>query len=168
MTLKRKTRHYNMSHKAAGDTLKNVLAACNIESDNINFELLRIKSIAQTNLVDTCKWITVGFLFLVLIAPVALINNDIRISSRGIVNERIIIEDHQLYSDHFVLKLIGNDIDYDSIYALDADGTTFIPTYADPETGMVEFPYGDESLTIYISDTHGHTLSATVSAYGEK
>ena len=157
-----------MSKKAANDTLMNVLAACNMESDNINFDLLRLKGFAQTNLVDACKWISVGFLFLVLIAPVALINNDIKIDSHGIVNERIIIEDHQLYNDHFVLKIVGNDIDYDSIYALNADGMTFLPSSADAETGLVEFPYNNESLTIYISDLSGHTLNATVSAYGDK
>ena len=79
MFLNKRSKRYNMSKKAANDTLKNVLAACNIESDNINFDLLLIKSMAQTNYVDACKWIAIGVLFLVLISPLALINNDIKI-----------------------------------------------------------------------------------------
>ena len=156
---------YSIPRQAAGDTLKNVFAACNIETDNINFDLLILKSIAQTTLVDACKWITIGFLFFTLVSPVALINNDMKIESRGIASERIIIRDHQLYKDHFILKLAGNDIDYDAIYAQNKEGTVFFPLSVDREEGIVKFPYNNEALTICIPDEHGHTLSATLSAY---
>ncbi len=154
-----------MPRQAAGDTLKNVFAACNIESDNINFDLLILKSIAQTTLVDACKWIAIGFLFFTLVSPVALINNDMKIESRGIANDRIIILDHQLYRDHFILLLAGNDIDYDAIYARTKDGDVIFPLELDKDNGLVKFPYNNESLTICIPDEHGHTLSATLSAY---
>ena len=95
---------YSIPRQAAGDTLKNVFAACNIETENINFDLLILKSIAQTTLVDACKWITIGFLFFTLVSPVALINNDMKIESRGIASERIMIRDHQLYKDHFIYR----------------------------------------------------------------
>lgn len=156
-------KHYNMSRKAANDTLKNVLAACNIQSDNINFDLLVLKGIAQTNFVDACKWIAIGVLFLVLISPLALINNDIRIESKNILNnDRIIIEDHTLYSDHFTLKLEGEDIDYDAIYAENLDGSVILPLSADPDNDLVTFPYNNEELVIHISDMHGHTLNAVL------
>ena len=160
-----RSKRYSMPRQAAGDTLKNVFAACNIESDNINFDLLILKSIAQTTLVDACKWIAIGFLFFTLVAPVALINNDIKIESRGIANERIIIRDHQLYKDHFILMLAGNDIDYDAIYARTGDGDVIFPISVDRENGIVKFPYNNEALTICIPDEHGHTLSAALSAY---
>lgn len=159
-------KHYNMPRQAANDTLKNVLAACNIESSNINFDLLVIKGIAQTNIVDACKWIAIGFLFLVLIAPVALINNDIRIQSNNLLNnDRIIIEDHALYSDHFMLKLVGEDIDYNAIYAKTDSGDVVFPSEFDPANGEVTFPYNNEALTIHIADKHGHTLNASLSEY---
>lgn len=156
---------YSMSRQEANDTLNNVLAACNIDSENINFDLLILKSIAQTTLIDACKWIAIGFLFLILIAPVVLINNDIKIESRGIANERIIIRNHQLYSDHFVLELAGDDISYDEIYARNADGDVIFPTRIDEASGHVEFPYSNEALTIFIPDGRGHTLNAALSAY---
>lgn len=157
-------KHYNMSKKAANDTLKNVLAACNMESDNINFDLLVFKGMAQTNYVDACKWIAIGFLFLVLISPLALINNDIKIESRNILNnDRIIIEDHTLENDRFTLKLAGDDIEYDAIYAEAADGTVVFPVSTDPDADLVTFPYNNEPITIHIRDRNGHTLDAVLS-----
>ncbi len=157
-----------MSRRAANDTLKNVLAACNIDSKNINFDLLVLKGLAQTNLVDACKWIAIGFLFLILIAPVSLLNSDIRIESGYSIQEHIIIQDHRLYSDHFTLLLRGDDIEYDKIFALNKDGVGVFPTSVDPETGLVTFPYDNESLTIYISDKHGHSINAVLSEYAVK
>ena len=145
---------YSIPRQAAGDTLKNVFAACNIETENINFDLLILKSIAQTTLVDACKWITIGFLFFTLVSPVALINNDMKIESRGIASERIIIRDHQLYKDHFILKLAGNDIDYDAIYAQNKEGTVFFPLSVDREEGIVKFPYN----YVYRMSTGTHSV----------
>ncbi len=164
MFLNKHSKHYNMSKKAANDTLKNVLAACNIESDNINFDLLLVKSMAQTNYVDACKWIAIGFLFLVLISPLALINNDIKIESKNLLNnDRIIIEDHELNEDGFTLKLAGEDIDYDAIYAENAEGMVFLPINIDETDSLVTFPYNNEVLTIHITDKHGHSLNAELS-----
>ncbi len=149
MFLNKRSKRYNMSKKAANDTLKNVLAACNIESDNINFDLLLIKSMAQTNYVDACKWIAIGVLFLVLISPLALINNDIKIESKNLLNnDRIIIVDHTLDEAGFTIELAGDDIDYGAIYAENADGRV---------------PYNNEALTIHITDMHGHSLNAELS-----
>ena len=158
-------KRYNMSKKAANETLKNVLEACNIESDRINFDLLLIKGLAQTNLVDACKWIAIGFLFLVLISPAALMRNDLKVDSGGTITEHIIIEDHKLYKDEFVLKLVGKDIDYDTVCAKNAAGKTLYPTEIDEKTGTVTFPYNNESLTIFIQDKEGHSINATLSQY---
>ena len=156
---------YNMPKQAAGDVLMNVLEACNVETSNINFDLLLLRGLAQTNLVDFCKWIAIGFLFLSLVSPVALMNSQLKVDRSGIAPDKIIIEDHTLYDDHFTLKLIGEDIDYEGIYAKNSDGETVVPISFDRETGEVTFPYNNEGLTIYISDEHGHTLNATLSAY---
>lgn len=164
MIFKKHGKHYSMSRKEANDTLMNVLAACNIESDKINFDLLRLKSIAQTNYEDTCKWIAIGFLFLVLISPLALVNNEIKIKSNNILNnDRIIIENHTLYDDHFTLKLVGEDIDYEAIYAKNSEGIVIFPTRIDEVDGLVTFPYKNEELTIHITDKHGHALDAVLS-----
>jgi hypothetical protein len=156
---------YNMPKQAAGDVLMNVLEACNVETPNINFDWLLLKGLAQTDLVDLCKWIAIGFLFLALVSPVALMNSQLKVEGSGMVPDKIIIEDHTLYDDHFTLKLIGEDIDYEGIYAKTADDRTVVPVSFDKESGEVSFPYEHEGLTIYISDEHGHTLNATLSAY---
>lgn len=164
MFLNKRSKRYNMSKKAANDTLKNVLAACNIESDNINFDLLLIKSMAQTNYVDACKWIAIGVLFLVLISPLALINNDIKIESKNLLNnDRIIIVDHELDEAGFTIELAGDDIDYAAIYAENAEGHVFLPVSIDETNSLVTFPYNNEALTIHITDKHGHSLNAELS-----
>ncbi len=161
----RRAKKYNMPKQAAVDVLKNVLEASNVETPNINFDWLLLKGLAQTNLVDFCKWIAIGFLFLALVSPVALMNADLKVDRAGIAPEKIIIEDYSLYDDHFTLKLIGDDIDYEGIYAKTANGRMIVPSSFDRGTGEVTFPYTHEGLTIYISDEHGHTLNATLSAY---
>ena len=161
----KRAKKYNMPKQAAVDVLKNVLEASNVETPNINFDLLLLKGLAQTNLVDFCKWIAIGFLFLALVSPVALMNSQLKIDRAGIAPDKIIIEDYSLYNDHFTLKLIGDDIDYEAIYAKTANGRTVVPTGYDKDSGEVIFPYAHEGLTIYISDEHGHTLNAKLSAY---
>lgn len=161
----KRAKRYNMPKQAAVDVLKNVLEASNVETPNINFDLLLLKGLAQTNLVDFCKWIAIGFLFLALVSPVALMNSQLKIDRAGIAPDKIIIEDYSLYNDHFILKLIGDDIDYEAIYAKTANGRTVVPTSYDKDSGEVIFPYAHEGLTIYISDEHGHTLNAKLSAY---
>lgn len=161
----KRAKRYNMPKQAAVDVLKNVLEASNVETPNINFDLLLLKGLAQTNLVDFCKWIAIGFLFLALVSPVALMNSQLKIDRAGIAPDKIIIEDYSLYNDHFTLKLIGDDIDYEAIYAKTANGRTVVPTSYDKDSGEVIFPYAHEGLTIYISDEHGHTLNAKLSAY---
>lgn len=161
----KRSRKYNMPKQAAVDVLKNVLEASNVETPNINFDLLLLKGLAQTNLVDFCKWIAIGFLFLALVSPVALMNSQLKVDRAGIAPDKIIIEDYSLYNDHFTLKLIGDDIDYEAIFAKTADGKTVVPTGYDRDSGEVIFPYSHEGLTIYISDEHGHTLNAKLSAY---
>ena len=161
----KRSKKYNMPKQAAVDVLKNVLEASNVETPNINFDWLLLKGLAQTNLVDFCKWFAIGFLFLTLVSPVALMNSRLKVERAGIAPDKIIIEDYTLYKDHFTLKLIGDDIDYEGIFAKTIDGRTIVPTDFDKSTGEVTFPYSHEGLTIYISDDHGHTLNATLSAY---
>ncbi len=156
---------YNMPKQAAGDVLMNVLEACNVETPNINFDLLLLKGLAQTDLVDFCKWIAIGFLFLVLVSPVALMNTQLKVDKPGIAPDRIVIENHLLYEDHFTLTLIGEDIDYEGIHAKTTGGAVVFPSELNRATGEVTFPYNHEGLTIYISDKHGYTLNATLSAY---
>ena len=162
---RKRSKKYNMPKQAAGDVLMNVLEACNVESSNINFDWLLLKGFAQTNLVDSCKWIAIGFLFLVLISPIALMNTQLKVETGPIANNRIIIEDHTLYEDHFTLKLAGSNIEYDSIYAKYPDGTVIYPSGYDEEAGTVTFPYEHKGMTIYIPDERGNILSATLSAY---
>ena len=160
-----RSKKYNMSRTDASRTLQNVFTACNREPNVTNFDILILRSIAQTNLVSTCKWIAKGLIFLVLIAPVALLNTNFKVDTRGIVSDKIIIEDHQLYTDHFVLIVHGEDIAYDNIYARNIEGDVVFPNHYDVVTGEIDFPYNNESLTIFIPDKNGHVLTATLSEY---
>ncbi|MBR4719997.1 MAG: hypothetical protein IKP31_07135, partial [Lachnospiraceae bacterium] len=98
------------------------------------------------------------------IASLAFVNNDLEVASNNLLNnDRIIIEDHRLYDDHFTLKLEGDDIEYDAIYAMNSEGNAVFPDEIDYENSLVSFPYNSEELTIHISDKQGHTLDAVLS-----
>ena len=158
-------KRYNMKKSVANETLQNVFAACNKTPNSTNFDLLIFKGIAQTTLVSTCKWIATGLIFVTLVAPVSLINTDFKVDTGGIASDKILVKNHELYSDCFILYLQGENIKYDSIYAKDNEGNVLFPQSTDTTNQVVVFPYSDKSLTIYIPDSDGHTLTARLSAY---
>ena len=158
-------KNYNLSKNEASETLKNVFAASNRTPNTTSFDMLILRGLAHTTMVTTCKWIATACVFLLLVAPVALINNDIKIESKGIASDTIIITDHRLYTDRFVLMLNGNNIEYDSIYARNKEGDVIFPSVIDKENSLIEFPYNNESLTVYIPNSSGHVLTATMSEY---
>ena len=156
---------FNMSSNEANETLKNVFEACNREPVNTSFHVLKAKGLAQTTMVSACKWIATAMIFIILVIPVALMNNDIKIESHGAVADRVIIVDHALYTDRFILTVVGEDIAFHDIYAKTADGTIVFPAQMNITAGTIEFPYNNESMTIYIPDKKGQVLTATLSDY---
>ncbi|MFT3984939.1 MAG: hypothetical protein QM697_13610 [Lachnospiraceae bacterium] len=153
---------YSMDRNTANQTLQNVFAACNQPPNTIPFDKLVLKGLAQTALVKVCKWSAFCFLLLVLLAPLAFQNSEFTVSSKGF-GQRIAIENHRLYADHFIMQLSGGSIDYENIYAKKPDGTVVFPVSADPDSGSVVIPYDGNSLNIYIPDNSGNVLQALLS-----
>lgn len=153
---------YSMDMNTANQTLQNVFAACNQQPNTIPFDKLVLKGLAQTTLVKFCKWSAAVFLLLVLLAPLTFRNPDFIVSSKGF-GQQIAIEDHQLYEDHFIMRLSGENVDYDNIYAKKPDGTVVFPSSADPSERSVVIPYDGSSLNIYIPDNSGNVLQALLS-----
>lgn len=153
---------YSMDMDTANQTLQNVFAACNQQPNTIPFDKLVLKGLAQTTLVKGCKWSAAGFLLLVLLAPLAFRNTDFTVSSRGF-GQQIAIEDHQLYENYFIMRLSGENVDYDNIYAKKTDGTVVFPSSVDPAERSVVIPYDGSSLNIYIPDSSGNVLQAILS-----
>ena len=158
------SKKYSMKKSAADATLQNVFAACNEQPSTKSFDILILRSLAQTTLVSTLKWIATGFLFLVLVAPIALMDSDFTVNSRGVIRDKVIIEEHRLYEHTFILRIHGDEINYDNIYAIDTDGRICFPSAINRENGLIEFPYNNKGMTINIPCYNGQVVTATLSA----
>lgn len=153
---------YSVDMDTANQTLQNVFAACHQEPNTIPFDKLFLKGIAHTAFTKTGKCVGTAFLILTLFAPLAFRNPDFLVMSKG-PTQQMAIEDHQLFTNEFVMTLNGSDIDYTHIYAKKADGSIVLPLYVNPATHTVSLPYDGETLNIYILDLNGNVLQAILS-----
>ena len=154
---------YTMELKSANDTLQNILKECNKEPNTIPFDRLVFTNTVNVAFAKTGRIASLCLLVLIMLSPLTFGNRGFSVKNSGII-EKIIVTDHQLYSDHFVIYLKGNSIVYDDIYARKNDGNFVFPISADPETGEVVFPYEGQSLNIYIPDINGKVLQAILTA----
>ncbi|MBQ1526115.1 MAG: hypothetical protein IJR19_03920 [Lachnospiraceae bacterium] len=154
---------YSMDLKSANDILQNVLKENNKEPNTVPFDRLVFSNTVNVAFAKTGRIASLCLLVLIALSPLAFKDNGFSVRNSGLI-EKIIVSDHQLYSDHFVMYLKGSNIDYDNIYARKPDGTFVFPTSVDEETGEVTFPYEGLSLNIYIPDLNGKVLQAILSA----
>lgn len=147
----------------ANETLANVFEACNQPPNGVAVDQLLD---SKKNTVHPYNvWIVVSLVALILtfLSPLALnpVSNRVKTVDRGVAN--VIITDHQVTEDSFIMTLSGDFIDYTSIYAKTADGTKVYPTSYSTTDGVVTFPYSDEELNIYISDYNKNELHLLLS-----
>ncbi len=154
---------YSMDLKSANDILQNVLKENNKEPNTVPFDRLVLSNTVNVAFAKTGRIASLCLLVLIALSPLAFRDNGFSVRNSSLI-EKIIVSDHQLYSDHFVMYLKGSNIDYDNIYARKPDGTFVFPTYTDTEAGEVTFPYEGLSLNIYIPDLNGKVLQAILSA----
>ena len=154
---------YSMDLKSANDILQNVLKENNKEPNTVPFDRLVFSNTVNVAFAKTGRIASLCLLVLIALSPLAFRDNGFSVRNSGLI-EKIIVSDHQLYSDHFVMYLKGSNIDYGNIYARKPDGTFVFPVSVDEETGEVAFPYEGLSLNIYIPDLNGKVLQAILSA----
>ena len=154
---------YSMDKETAKNTLQNVFDACDAKPNTTSFDTIVLRSIANTTLVMTCKWIACIVLVFVLISPLAFYEKEgfsvgnLRMSTQISVNE------HHLYEDRFEMILSGDNIDYTGIYCKKQDGTVVVPYYYEIESGKVVIPFDGDSLNIFITCLDGSVVQALLS-----
>ncbi len=159
--MKYSRRKYSISRKEANDMLQNVFNACNQQPNNTSLDLLLLKNYTRVAVVKTGKWLSIAFLIIVLLMPLAfrrpagteltLNNNDAN---------SIIISNHQMTDDHFSMYMQGEGILYNNIYCQKQDGTIVFPDTISEENGYVSFPFDGEMLNIFIPCEDGYTVQA--------
>lgn len=153
---------YSMDLESANSILQNVLKENNKEPNTIPFNKL-----VQTNKVNTayakiCRITSIVLLVAICVAPLFFGDRAFSVHKTGAF-EGIIVADHQLYEDHFVMYLKGNNINYHDIYARKNDGTFIFPSEIDEEAGVVTFPYSGGGMIIFVPDAGGRILQAVLS-----
>ncbi|MCR4655808.1 MAG: hypothetical protein K5770_06220 [Lachnospiraceae bacterium] len=156
-------KRYSMDLKSADATLQSVLKECNKEPNTVPFDRLVHMNTVNVAFAKICRIASLCLLVLISVSPLAFIDTGFSVKNSGLM-EKIIVSDHELYSDHFVLRLSGDNIEYDDIYAVQSDGDYIFPSATDRETGEVVFPFEGKTLNIYIPDSNGKVLQAILSA----
>ena len=148
----------NLDKNTANGILQNVFEECDITPNEVPFDKILLRSMAETKGVRFSKYFAVVILVLVIMAPLAFKQSDIF----GLVEpaRTVSIENHALYEHYFVLTLGGTNIDYDGIYAVKPDGAYIYPDSIDKKAGLVIFPYDGETLNIYITSGNGEVIHA--------
>ncbi len=156
-------KRYSMDLKSADATLQNVLKECNKEPNTVPFDRLVHMNTVNVAFAKICRIASLCLLVLISVSPLAFIDTGFSVKNTGIM-EKIIVADHELYSDHFVIYLNGDNIKYDEIFAVKSDGDYVFPSSMNRETGEVVFPFEGQTLNIYIPDSNGKVLQAILSA----
>lgn len=160
MRLLRSEKIYKMDRKTASRTLQNVFEASNTAPNRVPFDKIVLRTIANTTMVRICKWIAVAMLILVLISPLAFLENDNFEVSNLRAATQVSVVDHEMYDGYFEMKLSGDTIDYSGIYCKKTDGTIVLPTLSDKESHIVRIPFDKDELNIYIPCTDGKVVQA--------
>lgn len=157
----RRRKIYNIDSKAANETLQNIFAACDQEPNNTPLELLKVRNLASTAIVKTGFWMGIILLCLIIIMPLAFVNQ----GSEGGAIQEITIKNHYLdYEDEcFVLTFEGGDIVYEQIYAKRDDGSTVYPFKIDKDKKTIKIPFKEGNLNIYVPKEDGTVLHAVLS-----
>ncbi len=151
-----------MNKKKANDTLQNVFDACNMSYNTVPFDKLMLRSMAETKLVTVFKYISIAFLIIAILSPLTFKRDQSFSISQTAPGQPIVVVDHQLYEEHFLMILYGNNIDWGQIHAIDENGAIIYPSSVVPENGTVIIPYKCDAFNIYIPNTDGYVLQGVV------
>ncbi|MBQ7564320.1 MAG: hypothetical protein IJT16_10060 [Lachnospiraceae bacterium] len=158
-----KSKRYQMDLKSANDTLQSVLKTCEKEPNTIPFDRLVFHNTVNSAYAKLCRYLSLGLLLFTILSPLTFKDPGFSVRNSGLI-ERIIVTDHELYEDRFVMHLNGSSIAYDDIYARKDDGNFVFPSEISEETGEIVFPYEGSNLNIYIPDLSGKVLHAILTA----
>ena len=95
---------YNMDRKAANKMLQNIFEACEQQPNATSFDTILFRSIANTTLVRTCKWIAIVMLFLTIASPLAFKNETGFSVGDMSIKSQVTVVSHNLYDDRFELR----------------------------------------------------------------
>ncbi|MBR2274493.1 MAG: hypothetical protein IJ873_00280 [Lachnospiraceae bacterium] len=158
-----KNMRYQMDLKSANDTLQSVLKTCDKEPNTIPFDKLVFHNTVNAAYAKVCRYLSLALLLFAILSPLTFKDPGFSVRNSGLI-ERIIVTDHALYEDRFVMYLSGSGIDYKDIYARKNDGNYVFPSSVNEESGEVVFPFEGSSLNIYIPDLNGKVLHAILTA----
>lgn len=154
---------YNMNISDADKMLQNVFAACEMEPNDTELEVIKARSIAEATVVRVGKIIAYVFLGMLLISPLAFYGSRIQPSDNLTVNgrksEAYVIE-HHLEGKVFTLTLGGSDVSYEGIYCKKDNGDVVVPSDYDETTGVVHIPFDGEEINIFIPCKDGSVKHA--------
>ncbi|MDO4187863.1 MAG: hypothetical protein Q4D29_02635 [Lachnospiraceae bacterium] len=151
--------NYNLDKSKANDMLNNILDSCNIPPSSENIETIMMKKKLERKPLVILLHIAVLFLILVVLSPLAF-KEDPNFTVIK-TSKTVVVADHVLYDDCFVLTLSGA-ADYKNIHAAKYDGALIYPDVIDETTGLVIFPYKGDALNIYIPTNSGECIQAVL------
>jgi len=145
-----------MNKQDATSTLQNVLEAC--ESGNITpiDEMLSSKITASKG-YNKYIYAVILAIVITLFTPLLFVATAEPATSPT-YHADIAVDDYYVQDGCLYIDLHGSFIDFTSIYAVSASGSTVFPLEYNSNTGLVSFLYDETEWNIYVSDLNNVTV----------
>lgn len=155
----KQSEQFELDEEIADQVLQNVFAACNRPPSQIPFDKLSLRKAQNVRPFLICRRITILFTCLMFIAPLFFYSP---LHVKGVAASKISVKNHYMENNYFTIVLEGDNIDYESIYALTQNGETLLPQI-NKRTCEIRFLYEGQTLNIYIPTTDGNVLQGILS-----
>lgn len=160
---KKNSNTYSIDLNTANEALQNVFAACEQPPNTIPFDKLVLRQRANTKSFTIGKYISIGFILLLFIMPFVFPHSPAKITQSSGSKAHFTIEDHYVSDSTFTLVLSGDEIDYSSCYAIDAEQVTYLPVSSTPSAHTISFPYIGKEINLYIYNNEGQYMQLLLS-----
>lgn len=138
-----------MNKEAASSTLASVLEEVEKATNTPIDKMLKRKNRAAKGYARYSNMVIAALVFTMLSPLIFVFTSR---SGAQYESADISVEDYYVQGDMLWIDLDGPFIDYTSIYAVSASGSTVFPVEYNSGTGMVSFIYDGLEWNIYVSD----------------
>lgn len=150
-----RTRRYTMKKDAASSTLAKVLSSVEKNSNTPIDKMLKKRVNAAKGYSRYLTAVKIMLAFTICVPLVFVFTANAKGTD---VKADISVGDYYVQDGYLYIDLDGPFIDFTSVYAVTASGSTVFPAEFNSGTGMVSFPYDETEWNIYVSDLNSETV----------
>ncbi|MBR6391423.1 MAG: hypothetical protein IKS16_08795 [Lachnospiraceae bacterium] len=150
-----RTKRYTMKKDAASSTLAKILSSVEKNSNTPIDKMLKKRVNAAKGYSRYLTAVKIMLAFTICVPLIFVFTAN----AKGVDTKAdISVGDYYVQDGYLYIDLDGPFIDFTSVYAVTASGSTVFPVDFNSGTGMVSFPYDETEWNIYVSDLNSETV----------